>query len=69
MPTALVIDDESALTVVIARQLQSAGFDVETATSGLEGLSKARSTVPDAVIVDVMMPNMDGYEVLSLIHI
>ncbi|MBN1661210.1 MAG: response regulator [Anaerolineae bacterium] len=63
MPKALIIDDEAALTVIIARQLQSAGFEVETATSGIEGLAKARSATPDVAIVDVMMPNMDGYEV------
>ncbi|HSJ58820.1 MAG TPA: response regulator [Anaerolineae bacterium] len=63
MPKALVIDDEAALTAVIARQLKSAGFEVETATSGSEGLARARSVIPDVVIVDVMMPNMDGYEV------
>jgi len=63
MPHALVIDDEAALTVVVARLLKSAGFEVETATSGLEGLAKARNSAPDVVIVDVMMPDMDGYEV------
>ncbi len=63
MPTALVIDDEAALTAIIARFLISAGFEVETATSGQEGLYKAASLRPDAIIVDVMMPDMDGYEV------
>jgi len=63
MSTALVIDDDAALAAVIAQFLTSAGFAVETATSGQEGLRKAISIRPTAVIVDVMMPDMDGYEV------
>jgi CheY-like chemotaxis protein/MinD-like ATPase involved in chromosome partitioning or flagellar assembly len=63
MPKSLVIDDESALTSIIARFLEGAGFEVETATSGSEGLRKAILTQPDVAIVDVMMPEMDGYEV------
>lgn len=63
MARVLVIDDEAALTTIIARFLIGAGFEVETATSGQEGLHKAASRRPDAIIVDVMMPGMDGYEV------
>ncbi len=63
MPRALIIDDEAALTIIVGRFLERAGFRVETATSGLEGLEKAVADTHDVVIVDVMMPGMDGYEV------
>ncbi len=63
MPSALVIDDEAALTKIVGRFLERAGFRVETATSGPEGLQKARAKPHDVIVVDVMMPNMDGYEV------
>jgi DNA-binding response OmpR family regulator len=63
MPTVLVIDDEAALIEMVELLLSKAGFEVETTTSGPEGLLMAFSSQPDVVIVDVMMPEMDGYEV------
>lgn len=63
MPKVLIIDDEVALTTITAHFLESAGFTVQVALSGQEGLRKATRDEPDAVIVDVMMPEMDGYEV------
>lgn len=63
MPKVLVIDDEAALTKILSRFLGDAGFEIETATSGREGLQKAVSTQPDAIVLDIMMPDMDGYEV------
>lgn len=63
MPCALVIDDEPALTTIVGRFLERSGFEVATATSGLDGLQKARAKPPDVAIVDVMMPDMDGYQV------
>lgn len=63
MPSALVIDDDPALTTIVGRFLERDGFEVETATSGPEGLGKARSGLPDVIIVDVMMPDMNGYQV------
>lgn len=63
MPSALVIDDEPALTTIVGRFLERSGFNVHTATSGPEGLAKARSNSPDVIIVDVMMPEMNGYQV------
>jgi CheY-like chemotaxis protein len=63
MPRALVIDDEPAVTAIVGRFLEGAGLEVEAALSGPQGLRKAISTRPDVVIVDIMMPEMDGYEV------
>jgi DNA-binding response OmpR family regulator len=63
MRKALVIDDEASLTTIVGQFLEKAGFRVEAATSGPEGLQKAVAESPDVVLVDVMMPEMDGYEV------
>jgi DNA-binding response OmpR family regulator len=60
----LVIDDDPAVTSVLKRGLAYEGFVVDTAASGPEGLGVARARAPDAVVLDVMMPGMDGYEVL-----
>ncbi len=65
MPTILVIDDEVPMLDMVDILLSNAGFKVETARSGPEGLQKAIAGQPDVIIVDVMMPEMDGYEVCS----
>ncbi|CAB0977985.1 DNA-binding response regulator [Corynebacterium diphtheriae] len=60
----LVVDDEPNIVELLKVSLKFQGFDVETAQSGIEALEKARSFQPDAFILDVMMPGMDGYELL-----
>ena len=64
MQHILVIDDDAAITKVLKRGLSYEGFAVATAVSGTEGLSIAREHPSDLVILDVMMPGLDGYEVL-----
>ncbi|WP_327710986.1 response regulator transcription factor [Streptomyces sp. NBC_00464] len=65
-PTArlLVVEDEPNLLEVLAGSLRYAGFDVITAATGQEALAEARRSRPDAVVLDVMLPDMDGFEVL-----
>jgi CheY-like chemotaxis protein/MinD-like ATPase involved in chromosome partitioning or flagellar assembly len=63
MPKALVIDDQVPITALISQFLDDAGFETEIATSGPEGLQKATSTQPHVIMLDIMMPEMDGYEV------
>lgn len=65
MQRILVIDDDPAVTSVLRRGLSYEGFAVETAAGGAEGLNKARDQSPDLVILDVMMPGLDGREVLK----
>jgi two-component system KDP operon response regulator KdpE len=58
----LVVDDERALRSFVSRNLGARGFDVVTARSGFEALAAVRKQALDLVILDVMMPTMDGYE-------
>jgi CheY-like chemotaxis protein len=60
---ALIIDDDPDLLLLVRRTLEfTAGWDVVTAGSGAGGIELARTAAPDVILVDVMMPGMDGYE-------
>jgi len=63
--TVLVIDDEAAVRDLMQRFLTREGFHVVAAAGGEEGLRRARELRPDAITLDVMMPGMDGWAVLS----
>ena len=63
--TVLVIDDEASVRDLMHRFLTKEGFRVVTASGGEEGLRHARELKPDAITLDVMMPGMDGWAVLS----
>ena len=65
MPTVLVIDDYEGLSRLLKRYLAGSRCRVLAATDGLSGLSLAREVQPDAVVLDVMMPGMDGWEILQ----
>ena len=58
----LLVDDEPDILEIISYNLKSNGFEVFTASNGLKGLKKAKSILPDLIILDVMMPEMDGIE-------
>jgi two-component system OmpR family response regulator len=60
----LVVDDEPNILELLATSLRFAGFEVTTATNGREALTAARKTRPDLVVLDVMMPDMDGFAVV-----
>ena len=59
----LVVEDNRSLARVYARLLQKEGYRVLTAFDGLDGLQKAQERKPDLIILDVMMPKMDGFSV------
>ena len=59
----LVVDDERPLRDVLRRALMLAGYDVRLAEDGLEGLAEVNGSAPDAVVLDIGMPGIDGYEV------
>ena len=65
MPRILVIDDDPTVTSVLKRGLAYEGFTVDTAGTGAQGLAMARDHVPDLVILDVMLPSLDGFQVLE----
>jgi diguanylate cyclase (GGDEF)-like protein len=64
----MVVDDDSNLRKVIATNLELEGFDVVNAESGAEALAQLRAQTVDLVLLDVMMPQMDGYEVAQRIR-
>ena len=59
----LVVEDNIQFQNLISRALSHAGYEVILANDGAEGLSKLRETHPNLVILDIMLPGMDGYEV------
>lgn len=64
----LVVDDDRNLRKIISTNLELAGFTVETAADGREALAKIEGLQPDVVLLDLMMPFMDGYEVARTIR-
>jgi len=66
--TVLVIDDDATARELIADYLRAAGFAVVTAAGGREGLSLAKETHPIAITLDVLMPDMDGWDVLRALR-
>ena len=63
----LVVDDILPNVKLLEAKLSSEYYDVLTATNGLEALEKVKSQSPDIVLLDVMMPGMDGFEVCKQI--
>ncbi len=61
----LVVDDEPNVLRSLAQYLTIEDFTVETASNGLEALEKVESFLPELILLDVMMPGMDGFEVLD----
>lgn len=62
-PRILVVDDEADLLTVLKIGLETEGYDVLTASDGEQGLSLARQFMPDLMVLDLMLPRMDGYKV------
>jgi two-component system alkaline phosphatase synthesis response regulator PhoP len=65
MTKILVVDDEPSITNLVSAYLKSEGYEVFVASDGNAGLKAARAFKPDLVILDVMLPGMDGVELLS----
>lgn len=59
----LIVDDEPDILEILSYNLRKEGYQVETANNGEEGLKKAGEILPDLIILDIMMPQMDGVEV------
>ncbi len=65
--TILVVDDEEDIRFVLEARLTAAGFRVETAANGMEALSRIRSSPPDLIVLDLMLPGIDGFGICGMV--
>jgi DNA-binding response OmpR family regulator len=68
MPTVLIVEDEEHLRATLAYNVRKAGYDVQTAATGPEAIHQFQSTAADLVLLDVMLPGFDGFEVCRRIR-
>ena len=68
MQRILVVDDESSISELISTSLRFVGFDVRTAANGAQALAMAEEFRPHAMVLDVMLPDLDGFEVCKAIR-
>jgi CheY-like chemotaxis protein len=68
MPSVLVVDDEDQVRQLIRESLEQAGYAVQEARDGKEGLDQYRKQAADVVIMDVMMPDQDGLESILILR-
>ena len=64
-PTILVIEDDPMASRLVALMLGNAGYQVVSASNGLQGLEMAQDSPPDLILLDLMLPGPDGFDVLS----
>ena len=65
MTKILIIDDEPSIVNLVQAYLKPEGYEVYTASDGIRGLKAARAYKPDLIVLDLMLPGMDGMELLS----
>jgi len=65
MPSVLIVDDERDIRTIVGLSLEGDGFDVLAVDSGAAALGALETEPPDAMLVDIMMPGMDGFELLT----
>ncbi|MFH0995653.1 MAG: response regulator [Pseudomonadota bacterium] len=63
----LIVDDEPDFSMIVQTYLEKEGFATELAYNGVEGFEKIKANPPDAIVLDVMMPEMDGFELCALL--
>jgi two-component system phosphate regulon response regulator PhoB len=68
-PKILVVDDEPEAVELVEFNLKQAGYAVTTAADGAEALKKARSQTPDLIVLDVMLPEMNGFEICKVLRL
>jgi DNA-binding response OmpR family regulator len=66
-PTVLVVDDEDDIRLLISRVLTDKGYNVVTASRGLEAIQKVQATTPDMIILDAMLPELHGFDICKKI--
>ena len=67
MKKILAVDDDAMVLAVIKKRLEFAGYEVITAMEGLEGLKKARTEKPDLIVLDLILPNLNGYQICAML--
>lgn len=63
----LLVDDEPSIVKMVSKRLEVEGFDVLAAMDGQEGLAKAQAEQPDLIVLDLMLPRLNGYEVCTML--
>lgn len=63
----LIVDDEPDVVSALSIRLKAAGYEVISAKDGLEALDKARKESPDLILLDIMLPKLDGYKVCRML--
>lgn len=63
----LIVEDERSLVEIMGMKLKKEGYEVFSAQSGKEGVEKAKTEKPDIILLDIIMPGMNGYEVLEIL--
>ena len=63
----LIVDDEVQLVEMVKMRLEAAGYEVISAYDGQDGFDKAKKNKPDLIILDLMLPKMDGYKICGLL--
>ena len=66
-PRILLVDDEPSIVKMVGKRLEVEGFDVAVAMDGQEGLSRAQADRPDLIVLDLMLPKLNGYEVCTML--
>lgn len=61
----LIIEDEEILTDLLEKKLTQVGYDVSVAEDGVEGINQVEKSVPDLILLDIVMPKMGGFEVMK----
>lgn len=64
----LVVDDDAELVELISFNLKQAGYSIGTASNGVDAIKKARSLEPNLIVLDVMMPELDGFAVCEILR-
>ena len=64
----LVVDDDAELVELVSFNLKQAGYSVTAAANGMDAIKKARSSPPDLIVLDVMMPELDGFAVCEILR-
>ncbi|MEL7508335.1 MAG: ATP-binding protein [Cyanobacteria bacterium J06554_1] len=65
--TILVVDDEPHIRQLLRQELEAVGYQVDVATDGMDALNQIKAALPDLIILDVMMPNIDGFDLAAVL--